>query len=246
MRPTLETLRAAELDDLRELFESGLRVLEIGGGDGFQARMLANWALDVVSLDIPDRPRSDILHFPVQDYDGKTLAFPDGYFDLVFSSNVLEHVRDLDHLMCEMRRVMTRDGLMIHVLPSSVWRFWTSATYYPYVLRRILGAWKRTAASPVDSEMGVERAHSRRSLIGSLVAGPHGEYPSALAELYFFSRARWRQFFERARLEVISMRPAPFFYTGYLTLPLGLSARRRLSRVLGAAATTFVLRKADT
>lgn len=240
----LEVLRRTELEDLRPHFSRGQRVLEIGGGSGFQAEILSQWGLDVISLDVPDRPRAAAPHFPVRDYDGRTLPFPDKSFDRVFSSNVLEHVKDLDCLIREMRRVLTVDGLMIHVLPSSAWRFWTSISYYPHIMRILMGAVKRPQMPLAGDGASIRKTIGSRIMRVPhlLVAEPHGEYPSALSELYYFSRPRWRRVFESAGLHVAGIEPTGLFYTGYVTTPLQVASRRRLARVIGSAATTFLLR----
>ena len=60
------------------------------------------------------------------------LPFPDGIFDLVFSQEVLEHVRDPFQAMREMKRVLKSSGLIYcqlpftigyHPGPTDFWRF---------------------------------------------------------------------------------------------------------------------------
>ena len=77
--------------------------------------------------------------FPVPDYDGQRIPFSDESFDLVFSSNVLEHVNDVGSLLTESRRVLCREGMAIHILPSPYWRIWTSLAHYVYVALRVMG-----------------------------------------------------------------------------------------------------------
>tara|TARA_B100000787_G_scaffold169621_1_gene161397 strand:+ start:1345 stop:2070 length:726 start_codon:yes stop_codon:yes gene_type:complete len=43
-------------------------------------------------------------------YDGKNIPFDDLEFDYVFSSEVLEHVFNLDELLCEINRVLKKGG----------------------------------------------------------------------------------------------------------------------------------------
>src|SRR5713226_2516146 len=95
MSSALETLRAVELTGLYRCFRPGARILELGGANGLQAALLAGRGFQVDSIDVAGRPRGQ-EHFPVRDYDGRHIPFDDGTFDHVFSSNVLEHIRDLD------------------------------------------------------------------------------------------------------------------------------------------------------
>ena len=55
----------------------------------------------------------------------------------MFSSNVLEHVRELDQLEVEIKRVLRPGGLCVHVLPTHVWRFWTTLSAFPVALQKV-------------------------------------------------------------------------------------------------------------
>ena len=68
--------------------------------------------------------------FPIKDYDGRTIPLPDASVDVVFSSNVLEHVPDLSRMHAEIRRVLAPGGICIHVVPTHTWRLWTTLTSY--------------------------------------------------------------------------------------------------------------------
>lgn len=53
-------------------------------------------------------------------YDGKTLPFGENEFDSIFSSEVFEHVFNLDEILEELRRVLKPGGKMLITLPF-VW-----------------------------------------------------------------------------------------------------------------------------
>lgn len=53
-------------------------------------------------------------------YDGKTIPFKDEYFDSIFSSEVLEHVENLDEILKELFRVLKKDSYMLVTIPF-VW-----------------------------------------------------------------------------------------------------------------------------
>ncbi len=48
-------------------------------------------------------------------YDGYQMPFPNGYFDVVMSNAVLEHVQDMDRLVLELDRVTRPGGLSYHL-----------------------------------------------------------------------------------------------------------------------------------
>ncbi|MCI0776230.1 MAG: class I SAM-dependent methyltransferase, partial [Chloroflexi bacterium] len=93
------------LRDLRQILaevplEGVTRVLELGAGDGVQSSALREHFAEVTPIDIA--PSGDVDGLIVAD--ASSLPFVDSYFDLVFSSNVLEHIEDLDACMAEMKR----------------------------------------------------------------------------------------------------------------------------------------------
>jgi SAM-dependent methyltransferase len=243
----VERLRRAELEVLKPHFKPGLRVLEIGGGSGFQAALIDSWGCSVTSIDIPGRswPRS---FFPVTFYDGQHLPFPDASFDIIFSSNVLEHVERLPGLLAETRRVTRAGGISIHVMPTSSWRLWTSLAHYVDLARRAFHRVTRVGARRAPAEQpGGEGLSTHPSLVAAmkraLLPAPHGEYPSAAAELYYFSKRRWLRVFADHGFEVEGVIDGDLFYTGRCLAP-GLShrGRRRLARILAPSARTFVVR----
>src|SRR5436309_261412 len=91
----LHTIREHEIEMISKHFAPGARILEIGGGTGYQAKLLADRGFKVATIDVGTSNYKDERVFPVTEYDGKVFPFPDATFDVVFSSNVLEHIADL-------------------------------------------------------------------------------------------------------------------------------------------------------
>ena len=91
------------------------KVLEIGGGNGFLAKCLADMGFDVVSIDPQPREPS---YFPVRKGDATRLDFEDKSFDVIFSSSVLAHITDLGAAFSEMKRVLKGGGIMVHMMPT--------------------------------------------------------------------------------------------------------------------------------
>jgi SAM-dependent methyltransferase len=218
-------------------------VLEVGGGNGLQARTLADAGLDVVSIDIESA--GDTMFYPVQIYDGRAIPFEAGSFDYVFSSNALEHVENIEDLLRETARVLKPGGVAIHIVPTALWRFWTSVAHYPYIVKFLV---TRRHSIPTHGEVpSVGSALRKRGLAGMLarvvVPPSHGGQVSSLAELYYFSRRYWRRTFDRAGFEIVQMSASPAFYTGYgLFSGCSLRTRRRMARLLGPACTIVVAR----
>mgnify|MGYP006160804777 CR=1 FL=1 len=111
----------------------------LGGSAQWAAELEAFGAhLDVIAVDLPSSAYARERVFEVQDYDGHTLPVPTRQVDVLFSSNVLEHVPVLAPLLAETRRVLATDGVAIHILPTSAWRTWTTLTHFPWVIKRAL------------------------------------------------------------------------------------------------------------
>lgn len=246
MSELLNRVRRFELESVRKLFVPGSTVVELGGGNGFQASIISGWGCAVRSFDIAGRPVPTLSYQAVDDFDGIHLPLPDASVDVVFSSNVLEHVRDLSALLAETLRVAKPGGMAIHILPTPCWRFWSIAAHYPYLVFAALGA--RTGF--VDwSNKEARRARIRERGVGHLLRlvlwpGPHGEFPGALAELAGFRAAHWTHRLEAAGFAIESVSPCGLCYSGYGLFPnLSFSARQSMARVLGSSTQTIVARK---
>ena len=245
----LERLRYAELCAVRSIFREHGHVLEIGGGNGYQAAVLASWGFNVTSIDIDTEGAWTRRHFEVKTYDGKTIPAGSGTADVIFSSNVLEHVprTDLEILFSEMRRVLARGGIAVHILPSPIWRFWTIMAHYPWLILRLVRGAKKESGMVLPT---LAEAANRRGLLGLLKRAcwpaPHGAYPSCGAELFAFRESVWRRRFEAGGFEVVSCRPNGIFYTGYTVFPrLPMSWRRSLAKLLGSACNIYVVKPGD-
>jgi SAM-dependent methyltransferase len=117
--PDFELRREFLLADVRP----GLRVLDLGCGDGAFAAAAAGAGAVVVGVEVAqaavDRAvRSHpALDFRLVDLDGP-LPFEDGEFELVWASEVIEHVADTARWLSEVRRVVAVGGLFLVTTPS--------------------------------------------------------------------------------------------------------------------------------
>ena len=84
---------------------------------------------EVSAVDLKDGNYSEKSVREIDFSNGVNLPYSNDSFDIVFSSNVLEHVKEVKNFQYEIKRVL-KDGFCLHALPSSTWRFWTTLTAY--------------------------------------------------------------------------------------------------------------------
>ena len=248
----LRTLRLAEIDDVARCLPPGGRILEIGAGTGEQAAELTHRGFDVTAIDLASSTYSANRVFNTVDYDGVNIPFPDQSFDVVFSSNVLEHAIELDRLEVEIQRVLRPGGKCIHLMPTPSWRLWSALTAFASAAQagvRLSVALGGRGKEPSSYSRQVGRAAYRfAGQVYEAVRQPrHGERGNRFTELFYFTRGWWLRHFDDLGFRVVEARPAGLFYTGYMALGprLSIPVRRRLAPWFGSACHWFVLEVAD-
>ena len=117
--PHWELRRAFLLEEVR----AGDRALDLGCGDGVFTAVLAQAGAHPVGLEVAEaalaRARSGNpgLDFRWAPIDGP-LPLEDNAFDLVWSSEVIEHVADTARWLSEVRRVLAPGGRLLLTTPS--------------------------------------------------------------------------------------------------------------------------------
>ena len=251
-------IREREISLILPHLPAGGKVLEIGAGTGCQALALERAGFEVSAIDIASSGAVSGRVYPVIEYDGKSIPFPDAAFDAVFSSNTLEHIRALEDFQAEILRVLKPGGLAIHALPTPAWRLWVTVLHPVYILSRaaaeIAGLLRRgntpaghgpgCAAPASAGYAGGERGFFTRVRNG-LAIRRHGERGNFLTEFFYFSRRWWIGLFEKTGWIVEGDFSNRIFYTGYLFFGarLGWKARSTLSAVLGSACRIYILRR---
>ena len=89
---------------------ASLRVLHVAPESGISHRLRTLRNLDYLTADL-DPTKADVK------MDIASIQFPDGHFDVILCSNVLEHVPDAGQAMCELRRVLAPSGFALLDVP---------------------------------------------------------------------------------------------------------------------------------
>jgi SAM-dependent methyltransferase len=124
----LERIRIYELNKCLHYIPKGSRILDFGAGPGQQAKYLSEKGFRVTALDIATSNYSREQVYPIDTYDGINFSYEKESFDVVFSSNVFEHIKDTETTLAGLSEITTENGILILVMPSSTWRFWTMIT----------------------------------------------------------------------------------------------------------------------
>lgn len=246
----LNVLRTAEIEKIvRHLRPRGARLLEVGAGTGQQAKKLSEFGFDVEAIEIPSSNYAQHRLFNITDFDGRHIPFPDASFDIVFSSNVLEHVPDLVQMHKEIRRVLKPTGYAVHVLPTHAWRFWTTLSSFPTAVQ-----YAGTIGDQLKPRRPFNRAELKRlaqawypaarHLATPFAQRRHGERGNIISETWLFRPGWWRRNFRDNGFDIIKDEPMGLFYTGNMTFNTewSLEKRSRMARRLGSACHIFELK----
>jgi SAM-dependent methyltransferase len=248
-------LRLAEVEDnialLRRFGAGKGKLLEIGAGRGWQAKALADAGYKVEAIDLPldsgISGHAAAREWPIRDYDGAHIPFPDRTFDVIYSSNVLEHVEQLDSLSADTKRVLKRGGIALHLVPNPQWRLLSLLTYYPGQAVDFL-RWRRRKRASTEGSTQLSPTPASRGLLGKavrrLVPPTHGAEGNALTEIARFSKARWDAFFERTGWDVLYYSNNGLAASGdyLLGTAMSMETRRQIGRIMGGIAHVYIVR----
>lgn len=100
-------------------------VLDIGCGDGTNAKRIKKLGFDVFGVDISKqavkKAQENGIKAKVVDLNTQKLPFEDNHFDVVWLTDVIEHVFWPDELLSEIYRVLKKGGYLYLTTPNVSW-----------------------------------------------------------------------------------------------------------------------------
>ncbi|GJM31368.1 MAG: hypothetical protein DHS20C18_03690 [Saprospiraceae bacterium] len=101
------------------------KVLNLGTGEGDYDAMIAGYCDQLTSCDINEEDiafarelNKEVENIEYRVENALKLSFPDNYFDLIISVDVIEHVGDPEKMMDEITRVLKPGGILMITFPS--------------------------------------------------------------------------------------------------------------------------------
>lgn len=249
-RSEVENLvRSLKLNDLGN-------VLELGCGNGFVSCLLSAISKKVTATDLFSRDSKthtlgienakrlisklgkrgisllacSIEHVP----------FKDDTFDTVFSSYTLHYLKDRRRAICELKRVVKKDGLIILMVPGFMERIWAFFQFYLYLGIKFLKTLKEnmskgTIPSSGSSESAIfdlTRVKERYSYFP--FPGPHGAYRNSAIEMIRHMPVNWNREFSESGLKVESS-----FTTTFIPYHLLLTISLKLTSIISSIFAPF-------
>jgi SAM-dependent methyltransferase len=257
----LHLLRKKELDIIfsrcpMKFFNSGL---ELGSGDGYQSRILINYVSHLTATEyspewLLDKHNTEFISYQSCDAEFVDKYFKPKQFDLVFSSNVMEHLPRPELALRGIHNILKDDGVTIHSMPTPFWKLCQVLLFYPhlmlYALERVFeyDYWKRKilrsrAPQGKNQNATVPTNNPKTSRpFNMFVPTPHGAYRTHREEFLKFGKNRWVQEFSRNGFEVVEVR------NGSVFSPYGFgwdTIRRFLGRLGIASEYIYIAKKAE-
>ena len=152
---------------------AGKKVLDIACGEGYGSNLIAQYATEVIGVDISQ----ETIDIATKKYQRDNLKFLQGsadaipcesnYFDVVVSFETIEHHDRHDEMMQEIKRVLTKEGILIISSPDKKFYSDKPGGYQnPYHVKEL---YKDEFQHLLDKYFSATQMLSQTSFIGSMI-----------------------------------------------------------------------------
>jgi ubiquinone/menaquinone biosynthesis C-methylase UbiE len=223
-----------------------MTILEIGSGTGQQAKILTESGFNVIALDLATSAYKNQRVFPITEYDGKIIPCQDSSIDILFSSNVLEHIEDIDAFLKETHRVLTPQGVAIHILPTSSCRFWSLIAHYGWLMKKLAAFIPMRHNKETHRTPNLDKIRENK-ILKVLFPSRHGERGNSLTEIFYYSEYWWKNKFLSSQFEIQKISTNGIFYSmaNFLQFKLSIKKRLWLSAYFGSSCKIYKLKKSS-
>ena len=221
--------RDLEIDCMRKVINGqqieNPGILEIGAGDGYMSNALSEAGFDVTATDpAPRKP----LKYNVQQMNGYDIKFEDSSFDIILSSNVLEHINDLPKAFSEMKRVLKPDGVMIHSVPTVYCNLATMIVQPLAYFKNLFLLFSGKVKIKVNKNRSrlfqvlyfcYKIVFNFLNPLKIFISKGHGVSKNRFWALYIWRRTYWKEQFRKTGLEVETIVKVSYLYSMHKIFP---------------------------
>ena len=229
-------IREHEIDNLDAIFrkyliknkKKNLKILEIGAGDGHMSSLLINKGWNIIATDPKPRTpmKTNVIKMNVFN-----LSYDSNSFEIIFSSNVLEHIQNLPLALAEMKRVLKKKGIMVHTVPTVPIIIFTFVINPIAYFRNIILALQGIVALRIVNPLNF------------IYTKGHGISKTAFHAIFKWRKKKWKKVFKDINIKIIYSYRLNLAYSLHKTFPFKfMKLRHLLGRSLGSA-DIYVLQK---
>lgn len=188
--------------------------LELGAGNGYQSTLLKKYVLNLTSTEIDDErliERDKEIKYMILDAHNLENKFPPNTFDIIYSSNMLEHVENPERVLKGIKKTLKDDGVTIHIMPSPFWKL-CNLLLHPFSVSKNIFSMLINRSKTPKSNKEMEKVKiedNRHPLKRFLIPRPHGVSSSNIKEFKVFSKKEWKVKFEKAGFKPIKIIDGP-------------------------------------
>lgn len=214
-----EIKRAFSLIPVKK-FNNGI---EFGAGDGYQTTLIEPMCSKFVSSDLNFKRLKDefkIVSVDYRAYDADSLSgiFGPNTFNLIFSSNLIEHLSNRKSFLQNTKEMLSSDGYAVHVVPAKMVKFTYLLLFYPnllvLIIDRLIGIFEnkpifRGSANNFENNINSNKADKLNKWKRILLPQIHGNYKTHTEEWRSWSRKSWQKLFENNGYTVVNCVKGP-------------------------------------
>ena len=140
--------------------------------------------------------------------DANILPYKSQTFDLIYSSNLLEHLLNPNIALNEMHRVLKNDGIMIHIIPNRFWKLSHLFLFYPnqllLLLRKLIGTkYSIKTDKNINNWSHIKKGTQKNKIYNKIWPKVHGEYKNHISEFTGMGYKNWNNYFSKSSFKII-------------------------------------------
>ena len=203
---------AITFKEINSKFNKGL---ELGAGDGFQSKLLIKYINNLIATNLnKERLPSSSTHLNIQykvlDAEELEKHFEENSFDIVFSSNLMEHLPNVRDCFVGIHKILKDDGIAIHIMPSPGWRFFATILHFPNKIANGISKIFRWEKRKLKKGNNLKLNRSERSKINKFfIPKPHGISRNSMVEFFAFRQSKWVSDFEATGFKIVKIKKGP-------------------------------------